>query len=132
MLPLRRLAGVLALIVALLLWLAPAAPAQRGGIQPLCQTGCGGGGSQDSVIVTPDGTATPIRTTNGTGYSVKFAVTNIGHSMPAVNFACVSTGGVVCGTVSPSSLPDMDPGEVDSITVNYSTSNTAGTDLTPV
>ena len=123
MLPLRRLAGVLALVVAFLAWLAPAAQAQHG-VQPLC-SGCGGG-TTDSVLVTPDGTATPSRPTNGTGYSVKFAVTNIGHTTPAVTLACVSTGGVVCGTVSPSSLPAMDHGEVDSVTINYSTNNTAG------
>ena len=107
---------VWAIAAGLSCFLAPDAVAQR--IQPLCQTGCGGGGG-GSVEVTPDGGATDrVLTTTG-GHTVVFTVHNTGTSFGSFTLSCSSSGGATCVDVTPATM-SLDPDESQTATVTYS------------
>lgn len=106
---------VWAIVAGLSCFLSRPAFAQH--IQPLCQTGCGGGGG-GSVEVTPDGGATDRVLTTTSGHTVVFTVHNTGTSVGSFTLSCGSSGGASCVDVTPASM-SLDPDESQTATVTY-------------
>lgn len=91
-----------------------------GGIVPLGPT------PPFAVWVTPKG-GTVTRGANTSGHSQNFTVRNDGTNADWYSLACLSTGPVTCGTVSPSFV-SLNPGASASVQVGYSVGS-AGTGL---
>jgi RHS repeat-associated protein len=102
-------------IAAFLTIFAPQARAQIG---PLCQSGCVG------INVTPDG-GTVTRSPNTGPFTASFFVDNTGTLAGTYTFTCSRTGGISCGTVTPSSatIPGLDG---ISLQVSYTVGATPG------
>jgi len=90
-------------------------------VQPNC-VGC----QPWAVAVYPDGDSTgaPL---NSSGNSVVFVVANTGTMAEGDDYAltCSKTGGITCGTVTPSSI-HLDPGDTAHVTVTFSVGSTTG------
>jgi RHS repeat-associated protein len=80
------------------------------------------------VSVTPDGSTTPSRTTNTSGYTASFTVTNTGSggANDSYVFTCIGTGGVSCTSFSPTSKA-LSEGASTTVTATYGVGGTPGT-----
>ena len=103
------------LVALVLLTVATIATAQE---CPSCQ--------QWAVAVIPDGGATAAALNSGP-HSVVFVVENTGTMVEGETYTltCSSTGGITCGTVTPSSVY-LQPDETAEVTVTFSIGSTAG------
>lgn len=136
--PASRLISSLVTLVAALVLCAIGTAASAGVLSaqdsvltPPIDTSGGGGETTEAccfyyeVAVTPDGEALPAAA-NSTGNSAWFTVENVGSGPSTYTLTCSSTGGVTCGTVSPSSI--YLPGFLaKSATVTYSVGASGGT-----
>src|SRR6185295_5777733 len=81
---------------------------------------------QWAVTVYPDGDSTgaPL---NSSGNSVVFVVQNTGNVAEGDDYTltCSKTGGITCGTVTPSSV-HLNPGDTAHVTVTYSVGGSTG------
>lgn len=81
---------------------------------------------QWAVAVIPDGDSVgaPL---NSSGNSVVFVVQNTGNILEGDDYTltCSKTGGITCGTVTPSSI-HLDPGDTAHVTVTFSVGATTG------
>lgn len=103
------------------------------GVQPLCVTGCGGGGNTYSLVVTPDGT--PVTAAqNSTGHVQWFEVANTGTFAASVTLTCSRVGPVTCTAIknlsgTPVTTVLIDAGEIADIQVVYSTGSAGAATL---
>ena len=78
------------------------------------------------VAVTPDGTPTPSRSSNSTGFTDTFTVRNAGSSVDSYTITCGGMG-VTCTGTSPTSITNLASGASQLVTAQYST-GAVGTD----
>ena len=120
-------AYVLTLVLALFLSLtmSPRAEAQgrppRPG--PQCVTGCLG-----TISVTPDGANLSTNAnTNGNNASFGLVFSSSTTTARTFTLTCSRSGGVTCGTITPSSVTLQGPNDDAMVTVGYNVSGTGGT-----
>lgn len=63
---------------------------------------------------------------NGSGLTALYRVQNIGTVVDDYDLTCTATGGVTCGPVEPTTS-SLDPGELITVAVTFSTGTTLGT-----
>ncbi len=79
-----------------------------------------------AVSVTPDGSTTPQRVVNTSGYTASFTVKNTGYNGDTFSFTCSGSGGVTCTARTPTSKTLLS-GATTTVTATYSTGSVTGT-----
>lgn len=116
------------LVFASLLWGQEKDPAQGSGGGGATQAagGCGEEcGPPYAISVSPDGS--PISLPMNSSGVLTFGIISTGTLGATYTFSCSKTGGVTCGTVTPSSLFMAGGGDDDVVQVGYSVGTTSGT-----
>ena len=125
----RRLLPLLLTTVVLTTapWLARPAVAQRGGVSPLCRTGCGGNGSSP-VSVTPSDSGAWVLP-GGALDSVAFTVKNTGSTYSDVynlTFTCTTLSCPASGNPNPAGPLSLGPGSGATVYVKFYDPSTTG------
>lgn len=113
----KRLGLVLALAAA---FCSTPAFAQKGGVIPLCRTGCGGGGGRAAVLIVGNTFTPATRAPQSGPYTYTITVENAGDTTGTFTVSCTSQAQLPCVTPNPSSFT-LDPGGEQVVTVGYST-----------
>jgi RHS repeat-associated protein len=95
-------------------------------VQPLCQTGCGGGGGETYSVSVLEGDGSETEVLIGSTFRrAFFSVQNTGSVSDTWSLACFGGSGVTCYNVSPGSVT-LDPGEQASVSVRFDVGSSPG------
>lgn len=75
----------------------------------------------NAVVVTPDGSITPVRAANSGNFSATFTIQNTGIVTSSYSLSCAGSSNVSCISVSPTQVSNLAAGAQATATATYST-----------